>query len=174
MSSNLIDNKTEIDECDFVYYCRIDLFIKDYFYEVFNPNWTTIRFPTILWKRNCMYKDQPQPNYMMIFIPKKYFNHLENMVIGHEAWYEYINTLKMTHDDLDVMIDTYHDSDSNKDFNPMYYIVNRPENKVWHDENEKFIKPTVEHFMAITNNNNIILFILLIIIIYLLLQWRLF
>ena len=38
------------------------------------------------------------------------------------------------------MINTFHDSDSQKDFNPLYYIVNRPQNTVWHDNEYIFDK----------------------------------
>ena len=46
----------------------------------------------------------------------------------------------LTYDDLDTMINTYHDSDSSKDYNPLYYIVNRPENIIWHREGHIFNK----------------------------------
>ena len=44
------------------------------------------------------------------------------------------------YNDLDTMINTYHDSDSAKDYNPLYYIVNRPENKIHHSEGVFFNK----------------------------------
>jgi len=66
---------------------------------------------------------------------------------------------------MDVMINTYHDSDSQKDFNPLYYIVNRPENNVWHSENEIFTKPVIEKFTLVKKNKTNIWFILMILII---------
>jgi hypothetical protein len=38
------------------------------------------------------------------------------------------------------MLETYHDSDSAKDFNPIYYIVNRPQYKDTPNKRKKFIK----------------------------------
>ena len=38
-----------------------------------------------------------------------------------------------------MMLNTYHDSDSWKDWNPIYYIVNRPENN-HHTTKETFNK----------------------------------
>ena len=38
------------------------------------------------------------------------------------------------------MIHTYHDSDSYKDYNPLYYIVNRPESKETHSNGYIFDK----------------------------------
>ena len=38
----------------------------------------------------------------------------------------------LKYDDLDTMLRTFHDSDSAKDFNPLYYIVNRRQSHVHH------------------------------------------
>ena len=46
----------------------------------------------------------------------------------------------LTYEDLGTIINTYHDSDSSKDYNPLYYIVNRPENIIWHSEGDIFNK----------------------------------
>ena len=35
------------------------------------------------------------------------------------------------------MVDTYHDADSYKDYNPYYRYVGRPESTVWHDRGKK-------------------------------------
>ena len=65
-----------------------------------------------------------------IFIPKKYYNSIQYITFthtGHELWTKLIDNAKLKYDDMDTMLKTYHDSDSAKDFNPIYYIVNRPE-----------------------------------------------
>lgn len=61
------------------------------------------------------------------------------MCIGHETWY-YLIQKGLTYDDMNTMINTYHDSDSEKDFNPLYYIVNRAQSTVWHSEGLLFDK----------------------------------
>jgi len=71
----------------------------------------------------------------MTFVPRKYFKYLGYIhwtPDGHHQWYDLITHAKLKYDDLDTMINTYHDSDSAKDFNPLYYIVNRPETQVHH------------------------------------------
>ena len=35
------------------------------------------------------------------------------------------------------MLDTYHDSDSYKDYNPLYYMVGRPQTEEWYDKDKK-------------------------------------
>jgi hypothetical protein len=148
----------KLDDFDFILYFRIDLYLKDYFFEIFNPYWKTIRFATILWVRNQVCDNYPTNNDMIIFIPNKYFIHLSSFDLTYHCTWKYlILNAKLTDNDLDTMINTFHDSDSQKDFNPLYYIVNRPENTKWHDEGLIFNKLTYlkeikEHF---TENNKI-------------------
>jgi hypothetical protein len=155
-----------LDDYDFILYFRIDLFLKDYFFEVFDPNWKTIKFATILWGKNRSCGIYPPVNDMIIFIPKKYFVNLSDINLTlHCTWKYLILNTNLSNDDLDTMINTFHDSDSQKDFNPLYYIVNRPENTIWHDEGLIFNKLTF--FKTKTNNNlEYIILILIIIIIY--------
>lgn len=166
--NSIIDNKNDLNKYNFIFYFRIDLFLKDHFFSIFNPSWETIRFPTICWILYNVYNGKPRVNDMMLFIPNKFFDHLDNMPICHESWYIFYHDLKIDDNDMDVMINTYHDSDSQKDFNPLYYIVNRPENTVWHSENEIFVKPITEKFHILkkkkTTNNIIKIFIFIIII----------
>lgn len=137
-SINYIEN---IHEYDFIYYCRIDLFMKDYFFEIFNPFWKTITFPSICWVGYCLEINCPRNNDTMLFIPKKYYEYIKDVIMSHECWYHFVNNIHLTHDDLDVMINTFHDSDSEKDFNPIYYLLNRPESSSWYSKDYVFIKP---------------------------------
>lgn len=165
--NTIIDNKNDLNTYDFVFYFRIDLFLKDHFINnIFNPKWNTIMFPTICWKRDSTYNGKPRVNDMMLFVPNKFFDYLDNMPICHESWYIFTNKLDIDDNDLDVMINTYHDSDSEKDFNPLYYIVNRPETTIWHSENEIFTKSLIEKFTVFKKNNYNIIKIIIFIIIY--------
>ena len=76
----------------------------------------------------------------MLFIPKKYYNYIKNVIIEHELWYILIETTNLTYHDLDTMINTFHDSDSFKDYNPLYKIVNREETTIIHSEGYIFDK----------------------------------
>jgi hypothetical protein len=133
-------NLDNIDNYDFVFYLRVDLYLKDHFSEIFTPIWSDIRFPTVCWKKHSTYLGKPRVNDLMLYIPKKYFDKMDRMILGHEAWHRFNYDLEIPDADMDVMINTYHDSDSEKDRNPLYYIVNRPESAIWHSENETFTK----------------------------------
>lgn len=127
-------------EYDFILFIRIDLFLKDYFMEVFNPKIDIILFPTICFIPFNISHGDPRVNDMLIFIPKKYYRYLRYIEISHDSWHKIIKHTNLCYDDMDTMINTYHDSDSNKDFNPLYYIVNREENKIFHSEGHIFDK----------------------------------
>jgi hypothetical protein len=137
---SIIENGSRINNYDFIFYFRIDLFLKDKFFEIFNPSWNDIIFPTICWKKCSIYKDKPRVNDMMLFIPKRFFSLLNEINICHECWYLLNTNLNVSDDDINVMINTYHDSDSQKDKNPLYHIVNRPESNEWHSKNYIFSK----------------------------------
>jgi hypothetical protein len=38
------------------------------------------------------------------------------------------------YNNISYFVNTYHDSDSEKDWNPLYKIANRPESKIWYSE----------------------------------------
>lgn len=138
---NALNNIENIEKYDFVLFIRIDLFLKPYFTEIFNPNSNMILYPTICWYKDSRTNNHPRVNDMIMFIPKKYFKYLNNINIGHHnSWSELITNTDLTYDDLDTMINTYHDSDSAKDYNPLYYIVNRPETNIFHSNGFIFNK----------------------------------
>jgi len=84
--------------------------------------------------------NHPRVNDMILFIPNKYYKYINKIIISHDTWYDLINNTDLTYNDLDTMINTYHDSDSFKDYNPLYYIVNRSESKIWHSKGHIFNK----------------------------------
>tara|TARA_B110001469_G_C9636995_1_gene319504 strand:+ start:248 stop:958 length:711 start_codon:yes stop_codon:yes gene_type:complete len=129
-----------IEDYDFVFYIRIDLFLKQEFIDIFDPTIKKILFPTICWYKDRKCGKHPRVNDVMLFIPKKYYKYIKNFKIYHDNWYVLIETTDLTYEDLDTMIHTYHDSDSYKDFNPLYYIVNRPESKETHSNGYIFDK----------------------------------
>jgi hypothetical protein len=125
---------------DFIFYIRIDLFLKPLFIDLFNPYTNIILYPTICWILLNYCSNHPRVNDMMLFIPKKYYKYLQNITICHEIWYNLMHSTDLTYDDMDTLIHTYHDSDSCKDYNPLYYIVNRPENSTFHSDGYIFDK----------------------------------
>lgn len=137
INNAIYKNRKYINNYDFVYVCRIDLYLKDYFIEKFNIEWNKIYFSNITW-RECYktFNNEPRIADVMMFIPSPYFYLFNlNIYLNHDAWFTYKTDYNLTNNDMDFMIDTYHDSDTFKDFNPLYYMVSRPENQKWHSEN---------------------------------------
>lgn len=127
-------------EYDFILFMRIDLYLKDKFTQLFDSKWDKILFPSICFKPHHIILGHPRVNDVMTFFPKKYFNYINCTKFCHDAWYFFMNETDLTYDDIDTMIETFNDSDSAKDFNPMYFIVNRPECQRFHTEGEIFNK----------------------------------
>ena len=134
------DAVNEIDKgYDFIFLTRMDIFIKPYFYAIFNPKWKTIRFICQNYtKFSCGFRNQcPMINPTFQYIPKNNFKVLTNINLEHEAWEHYHTVFKIPHSKLNFMVDTYHDADSYKDYNPYYRYVGRPECTVWYDRGKK-------------------------------------
>jgi hypothetical protein len=126
---NIIDN---INDYDFILCMRIDLFLKDTFIEIFNPDNERILFPSICFEPHHKVGIHPRINDMMLCIPNKYIDFFKKKRINlnHNTWYDLIEYYNFNYNQLDTILNTYHDSDSAKDYNPIYYIVNRPENNI--------------------------------------------
>ena len=133
-------NKIEKDH-DFIFLTRLDIFIKPYFYSVFNPKWKTIHFISQTFsihpRCNGMIETSPVVNEIFQFYPKKYYYVLNDYSENGDAWNHYYKTFSIPHSKMDFMVDTRHDSDSYKDYNPYYRFVGRPESTVWHDRGKK-------------------------------------
>ncbi len=133
----------DLDSYDFICYIRIDLYLKHKFFEVFDPNWSSIRFVTVCFKFNNyhIHRGKPRVSDMMLFVPKPLYSYcIARDLIAHEGWYTLTNELGVSEDHIDTMIDTYHDSNTYDDWNPLFYIVNRPASLVWRTPNERFNK----------------------------------
>jgi hypothetical protein len=129
---------------DFIFITRVDIFIKPYFYKIFNPNWNKLLFLCQEWKSfNCgLYKDTvtyPLVNTMFEFIPKSYFKVLNNVTVEHCAWQHYMKIFNLTALDMGYMIKDKHSGNTQLDFNPYYRIVGRPEHKIHHDKSKSNI-----------------------------------
>jgi hypothetical protein len=135
---------------DFIFYFRIDIFIKPRMIDVFIPTSSIILYPCICFIPFHKTKEgHPRVNDTMMFIPKKYYSYISQIKIHHHSWSNLIKSNILTYNDLDVMINTYHDSDTFKDLNPLYYIVNREESKIWKSEGKYFNKHNFKNIKKI-------------------------
>lgn len=131
-----------LEQYDFVMVLRIDIYLKEQFLETCNPNENCILFPSICFLPHHICRRHPRINDMMLFIPKKYYRYIPHLRMNHDCWAHLMEHTDLTYDDLDTMVHTYHDSDSAKDYNPLYYIVNRPQCTHWHSKDHIFEKHT--------------------------------
>ena len=139
-------NKIPVEKYDFLLIMRIDLFLKSKFTEIFNQTWDKIMWPSVCFKPYHKCGIHPRVNDTMIFIPRKYYGYIKNLRYsdwaceGHDQWKHFIENTDLTSACLDTMLNTFHDSDSAKDWNPIYRIVNRNECQIHHDAGDVFDK----------------------------------
>ena len=121
-------------ESEFILFVRIDILLKPKFLDVFSVR-ENLTFSSV-----CFTKDNfhvipssglPRVADLILYVPKRFF-HLK-INLSHDSYQYYINE-GLSHGDIDFFLDTFHDSDSEKDFNPLYKIVNRPVCLTWYDE----------------------------------------
>jgi hypothetical protein len=136
---NSLNKINDIYIYDFVLYIRIDVFLKDYFKQVFNPC-NIILYPSICFIPHHIINNHPRVNDILLYIPKKYYNYIKNIDLGHNLWSVLMDTTDLTYNDMDCMLHTFHDSDSYKDHNPIYNIVNREESKITVTKDQIFNK----------------------------------
>ncbi len=135
-SCDLILKKVFISDFDFIYFIRIDLVLKKNFLKSFYPNNEKVTWPFVCFAYFheklvpfYQYAHTPRVSDLMVYIPKKFFYLVENKKInfGHDGWFH----LKNQGIDQNLIINTLHDADSAKDWNPLYRISGRPESDVW-------------------------------------------
>lgn len=140
--NNLVNNALKIidrSKYDFILFTRMDIALKPYFLEIFNPEWNKIMFASIEWTKslydvNKNNEKYPRINPIIIFVSYNHFDILQNMDVDHTSWNTNTTEFNKNIDNMDYMLDGYYDADSAKDKNPIYYMVSRPENEVHHDE----------------------------------------
>jgi hypothetical protein len=148
------------EDIDFVFFMRIDLILKKKFLDVFILDEEKIKYPSVCWitsfldpvtvpHHKTFKKNRHRVNDLMLYVPKKFFNELKDgeiLITPHEAC-DFMGDY--VYNNVDFFLDTYHDSDSYKDRNPIYKIANRPESNKWYSEGY-----TVGHDPILDNNKS--------------------
>jgi hypothetical protein len=144
-SLTIIIENVNLENYDFIFLTRFDIYIKDYLCKIFNPKWNQIMYS------HAVYMEYSEPPIIypfvtdtILFIPKKYFfsfnnNGLEwkglinntNNILNHHCWGSLIRNGCLSLEDLNVMIDTLHNPNTDTEINPIYKINSRYENKRW-------------------------------------------
>jgi hypothetical protein len=106
---------------------RIDLFFQEEFFSLFDPFYKKIMFPSITWYfwRKTSY-NSPRINDVFFYLPQKYNQLLHYFRIIGSHGHDILDSWNFNGSfEWSLYLKTYHDSDTEKDWNPLYYIVNR-------------------------------------------------
>lgn len=137
---DMVGNMMEdLPEYKYVMFIRADLALKPYMWEVFRPQqWDRVMFSFLTWIVWCMYGDCPRVADMLMFVPAKYIGAV--IKNGNAKYLTHEACLKCNEDGVPYgfMIETLHDSDSAKDWNPMYRVVNRSISSEWASDGHYF------------------------------------
>jgi len=128
------DTVKRLDEEDDVIFIRIDLLLKPAFFDVVlgdRLSFSSVCFTLNNWH---IHNGFPRVADLILFIPRRLFHLIseQKVSLGHHSYEHFINQ-GLGKDDIGFLLNTYHDSDSAKDWNPIYKIVNRPETAQWYD-----------------------------------------
>jgi hypothetical protein len=115
---------------NFVIILRNDIFLKDAFIDLINPEDNQFRYPFVLWYKDRKLKfNIPKISETLLFFPRRYYRLFEAFTedVGH--FHEVLLQMKYMDSMLEhsPYINTYHDADSYYDFNPLYRMVSREE-----------------------------------------------
>ena len=150
---------------NFFMFIRIDIFIKEFFKTVFNPHSRNITFTSIClfeWDvyKNLHFHDEcgsPRNADLIMFVPRDLIKTIlvdnDIMPIHHDAWRKVRLMCGVSPDRIATFVDTFHDSDTAKDWNPIYRIVNRPESHTWSTPNFTFDRTKLGKAIAVPTNN---------------------
>ena len=147
---------------DFVWFMRIDLYLKPHLEKIVSTEQlcTKILYTSMCWIGCHKAGVYPRVNDTMLTVPKKYFDVLKrgDLTLCHDGWLNICRNAKFNDvnpEDIDLIMYTLHDSDSAKDWNPIYRIVNRGANNVWASKGLTFNRVTMSEMPVSEENNNV-------------------
>ena len=131
-------NKLNKEDYNFIFFVRIDLFLKPDFYKILDTESNKIMFLANNYNpRNCKNiinkHGDPEVVDLFIYIPKKYYYILDNKFkLEHNSWVYYKKQYNLNNNDMTFMTTLKFDSNSIIDNNPYYVMGSRKENSELH------------------------------------------
>jgi hypothetical protein len=129
--------ESKLFEYDFILIARNDIILFDEFINKFNPNDDKIKFPFIhSYRTRRVYgtSEFPIVGDAFMYFPKKYFFTLAiiNIIASGFHMHDIVHLMKEANFDFefDVYCNTYHDTNSELEWNPLYKMSGRPQSKV--------------------------------------------
>ena len=86
---------------------------------------------------DCYLDGSPVVNPCIIIVPNTYFNIMNDINVDHNSWKVLYELHNYNKDHMGFMLNTYHDADSYKDWNPYYKMVSREESQTFLDEGKE-------------------------------------
>lgn len=128
-----------INEYECVLIVRIDIAFKPAFFEAFSIT-DKITFASVCWYDGRKTRGGfPRINDMYYQFPKSQMQYLQKSQENRYAYgHDFIEILRLPPITYRFMTPFYYDSDSQKDWNPFYRIVNRPECETSHSGTYRF------------------------------------
>lgn len=139
--------RDNLNDYHYVMFIRIDLYLKPLFTSKFVEYYkkkrltNSITYSSVCWLKGCEVRHGPcaYPRIadMMVGVPSLLFRVFDEkaLILEHNG---YVNLIKhgVVKENIGFFVETYHDSDSEKDWNPLYRIVNRSEcdKKKWYSK----------------------------------------
>jgi hypothetical protein len=129
--------ESKLLEYDFILIARNDIILFDEFVNKFDPNDQVIKFPFVHSHRaRRVYgtSEFPIVGDAFMYFPKKYFHTLAilNTIPSGFHMHDIVHLMKEAKFDFefDVYCNTYHDTNSGSEWNPLYRMSGRPHSKV--------------------------------------------
>ena len=161
-----------LNSYNFIFFLRFDCALKSKFINIFDLKWNTIRFPFVrkwqqvydyspsvhklnkikeyISKTNLLYF--PVVSDVLWYVPRKYIDRLFNTSQPyahpwHSGWADLITNYSLSFNDMDVMLNTMHQSNTQFGANPLYSLISRNE-YIGKDSNlEIFDKNNIQPFI---------------------------
>jgi hypothetical protein len=160
------------NDYNFIFFLRIDIYLKQKFIDMFEFT-NKIKFPFVTesaFTGNKTSEGNVRLCDMFMSIPKKHYNLLDiDKCIFHE---DASDDMKIQNENIEVVVDTMHDGDSGKRWNPLYYITGREEYKGIDSSDRRAQDdfPDIKSHRKMINENLFLIWIGLLIIAWLLLR----
>jgi hypothetical protein len=127
----------------YVFMFRPDQIFKELFLKIFSIYDEKIKLSSVCFKlrgfrHHLLDNDLPRVSDTMFFYPTSFVERFIEEFIEMHHFHNYFDILPISVDDVEFYVNTFHDSDSAKDFNPLYRMAGRPECTKWHSEGLKY------------------------------------
>jgi hypothetical protein len=136
LSTNAFSLSNVTKDYKFIWFIRIDLLLKDAMFDKLEALGPGAFEERIMYPSMCLigfHKSRywPRVNDTMMSVPSRYFDLLEMGVLrmNHDSWASVASVFPRVK--MGFILKTLHDSDTEKDWNPVYKIVNRKESTLW-------------------------------------------